>query len=149
MASNTESEVESTLQTTSPSLGGTTLVPSDSSSAPSSSLETTRRDLEKWQLLHTIQILKLELSQKDAILDSMKSEHMQKRDELEEELSETQCDRNLLQQRLKALSKVYEVCIIILSCIIIIMYVIYASFVPRPFVWVGYETMGQKFLRVL
>ena len=66
---------------------------------------------------------------------------MQKRDELEEELSETQCDRNLLQQRLKALSKVYEVCIIILSCIII-MYVIYTSFVPRPFVWAGYKTTG-------
>ena len=110
MASNTESdEVESTLQTTSPSLGATTIMPSDSSSAPCSSLETTRRDLEKWQLLHTIQILKLELSQKDAILDSMRSEHMQKRDELEDELSELQCDHNLLAQRLKALSKVYEV----------------------------------------
>ncbi|XP_019852664.1 PREDICTED: progesterone-induced-blocking factor 1-like [Amphimedon queenslandica] len=83
-------------------------MPSDSSSAPCSSLETTRRDLEKWQLLHTIQILKLELSQKDAILDSMRSEHLQKKDELEEELSELQCDHNLLAQRLKALSKVYE-----------------------------------------
>lgn len=99
----TDSEIESTLaadQFTSLSLSTTT---------SSSRLNQTRQELEKWQLHHTIQLLKLELSQKNVIIDSLKAEHQSKMEEVEEKLSEVECDKKLLQQRQIVLTKLHEV----------------------------------------
>ena len=119
MAAQTDSELESTLAGDQ----GTSLSLSTAADTTSSSrLNATRQELEKWQLQHTIQLLKLELSQKNIIMETVKSDHAHQLEELRETLSEVQCERKLLQQRLKALTHVYEVststtitCILIMS----------------------------------
>lgn len=74
-----------------------------------SRLNATRVELEKRQLAHSIQLLKLELSQKDMIIEALKTEHGSNIDELEEKLGDMTCERNLLQQKLRAMTHVYEV----------------------------------------
>lgn len=106
----TDSEVESspsTIITCDPTTSLSISTTADTTN--SSRLNATRQELEKWQLHHTIQLLKLEVAQKNIIIDTIKSEHSQQTEELEENLSELQCDRNLLQQKLNALTRVYEV----------------------------------------
>ena len=76
----------------------------------SSRLNATRLELERRQLLHTIQLLKLELSQKQLVMDSLKTEHANRVEELQELLSDADCEKKLLQHRLKALTQVHEVC---------------------------------------
>lgn len=75
----------------------------------SSRLNATRIELEKRQLAHSIQLLKLELSQKDMVIEALNTEHTSKVDELEENLGDMMCERNLLQQKLRAMTHVYEV----------------------------------------
>jgi len=42
--------------------------------------------LERKQLLHDLQLLRIELSQKSLIIDNLKAQHMSKVEELEEKL---------------------------------------------------------------
>ena len=60
-----------------------------------------RQIYEKKQLLHDIQVLKIELSQKGLLLDNMKAEYMQRVEDLEEKYGESQHQRQLLQTRLE------------------------------------------------
>ena len=50
-------------------------------------------------MLHDLQVCKIELSQKSLLLDNLKAEYMQKVEELEEKLSETQHQKHILQAR--------------------------------------------------
>ncbi len=58
--------------------------------------------LERKQLLHDLQLLKIELSQKSLTIDNMKAEHMQKVEELEERLGDTVHKKQMLQARLES-----------------------------------------------
>lgn len=75
----------------------------------SSRLNSTRLELERRQLLHTIQLLKLELSQKQLVMDSLKTEQASRVEELQEQLSDADCEKKLLEHRLRALTQVHEV----------------------------------------
>ena len=75
----------------------------------SSRLNATRIELERRQLTHSIQLLKLEVSQKDMVIEALKTDHTNNMDELEEKLSDVTCERNLLAQKLRAMTHVYEV----------------------------------------
>lgn len=48
----------------------------------------SRNDYERKQLLHDLQLLRIELSQKNLVIDNMKAEHISKVDELEERLGD-------------------------------------------------------------
>ena len=72
-------------------------------------LDMTRIELERRQLLHTIQLLKLEINQKNMILDTVKTDSNSQIEELQETLMNVQCEKNLLQQKLKANTQIYEV----------------------------------------
>ena len=100
----TDSEVESTLAT-----GDQFTSLSLSANNSSYRLNATRQELEKWQLHHTVQLLRLELSQKNVIMESLRTEHEQQIEELKENLSEIECDKKLLQQRCHVLTKLHEV----------------------------------------
>ena len=67
-----------------------------------------RVDLEKRQLLHTIQLLKLELSQKQLLLDTDRNEHASELEDLEERLSDALHERKLTQLRLESVTSSYE-----------------------------------------
>lgn len=67
-----------------------------------------RDDLEKCQLLHSIQLLKLELSQKQLIIDTSHNEHASQLEELKELLADTQHEKKLLSLRVQSLSHGYE-----------------------------------------
>ena len=104
--SGTDSEWESTFTgEQSTSLSISTALDTTSSSR----LNATRIELERRQLTHSIQLLKLEISQKNMLIEAMKTEHLNTVEELEEKLSDVVCERKLLQQRLRALTHVYEV----------------------------------------
>jgi len=45
-----------------------------------------KNEYEKKQLLHDLQLLKIELSQKSLVIDNLKAQHMSKIEELEEKL---------------------------------------------------------------
>lgn len=103
--SGTDSEWESTFTgEQSTSLSISTALDTTSSSR----LNATRIELERRQLTHSIQLLKLEISQKNMLIEAMKTEHSNTVEELEEKLSDVVCERKLLQQRLRALTHVYE-----------------------------------------
>ena len=57
----------------------------------------TKQLIERKQLLHDIQVLKIELSQRSLIIDNLKAEHLNKVDELEERLSDAIHQKQLLQ----------------------------------------------------
>lgn len=104
---STDSEYDSTLngdQTSSLSTSATIDV-----TRSSKMLNMTRIELEKRQLLHTIQLLKLELNQKNMILDTIKTNSNSQIEELQETVMNIKCERNLLQQKLKAITQLYEV----------------------------------------
>lgn len=58
--------------------------------------------LERKQILHDLQLLKIELSQKSMIIDNMKAEHMQTVEDLEDRLSEALHKKQLLQAKLES-----------------------------------------------
>ena len=58
--------------------------------------------LERKQLLHDLQLLKIELSQKSMIIDSMKAEHMQTAEDLEDRLSDALHQKQILQAKLES-----------------------------------------------
>ncbi|XP_064636325.1 progesterone-induced-blocking factor 1-like [Lineus longissimus] len=62
----------------------------------------TRQLLERKQLAHDVQLLKIEQSQKTLLIDNLKVEHMQKMEEMEEKLTDALHQKQLLQARLEA-----------------------------------------------
>ena len=64
--------------------------------------------IDRKQLLHDVQVLKIELSQKSLIIDNLKAEHMQKNEELEEKLSDALHQKQILQARLESQLKIQQ-----------------------------------------
>ncbi|CAN9499679.1 unnamed protein product [Ophioblennius macclurei] len=71
-----------------------------SSSDEQRSQKVTRQLLERKELLLNVQLLKIELSQKNLIIDNMKADHMSKVEELEEKLNDTIHQKQVLSLRL-------------------------------------------------
>ncbi|XP_071951587.1 progesterone-induced-blocking factor 1-like [Antedon mediterranea] len=71
-------------------------------SATGASKKVTKQLIERKQLLHDVQLLKIELSQKNQIIDNLKAEHMSKLEELEEKLNDALHRKNVLQAKLEA-----------------------------------------------
>ncbi len=67
-----------------------------------------RDDLERRQLSHTIQLLKLELSQKQLLLETVRSETGGQLEELREQLADAQHEKTLASLRLQSLTHAYE-----------------------------------------
>lgn len=99
-----DSEHEATLAEQSTAAG----LSSTLDSSGSARLDVTREELERRQLLHTGQLLKLELAQKNLLLDSLRHEHASVREELQEKLSDAIHERKLLQLRLTAITHAYQ-----------------------------------------
>lgn len=62
----------------------------------------TKQLIERKQLVHDVQLLKIELSQKNMTIESMKVEHMQRMEEVEEKLHDVSHQRQILQARLES-----------------------------------------------
>ncbi|RUS88293.1 hypothetical protein EGW08_003931 [Elysia chlorotica] len=62
----------------------------------------TKQLIERKQLLHDMQLLKIEVSQKNLALENMKAEHLQLVEELEEKLHDTTHQKQILQARLES-----------------------------------------------
>ena len=60
------------------------------------------------QMAHDIQLLKIELSQKSLMIDSMKAEHMQKVEDLEEGMNEAIHQKNIVQARFQSQSQIEQ-----------------------------------------
>ncbi|XP_041644592.1 progesterone-induced-blocking factor 1 isoform X2 [Cheilinus undulatus] len=98
-----ESE-EISLETTVP----TTEDVSSSDEQRDGSQKVTRQLIERKELLHNIQLLKIELSQKNLIIDNMKADHMSKIEELEERLNDAIHQKQVLALRLDSQLKVAQ-----------------------------------------
>lgn len=59
----------------------------------------TKQLIERKQLLHDVQLLKIELSQKTLLIDNLKAEHMNKVEDLEEKLLNAQHQQKILRVR--------------------------------------------------
>ena len=68
----------------------------------------TKHEIEKKQLLHDLELLRIELSQKNLIIDNMKVDYLSKVDELEEQLADTRHDKQILQARLESQLKLQQ-----------------------------------------
>uniref|UniRef100_A0A8C5GNF7 Progesterone immunomodulatory binding factor 1 n=1 Tax=Gouania willdenowi TaxID=441366 RepID=A0A8C5GNF7_GOUWI len=62
--------------------------------------KVTLQLIEKHELMHNVQLLKIDLSQKNLIIDNMKAEHMSKVEELEEKLNDALHQKQILSLRL-------------------------------------------------
>lgn len=98
------SEVDSTLTPTDHSM---TFSPTLDSSN-SAKLDITREEFEKRQLLHNLQLLKLEISQKNLMIETLKNDQASQYEELREKLSDSLHEKRLLQMRLKSMTHAYE-----------------------------------------
>uniref|UniRef100_T1IU59 Progesterone-induced-blocking factor 1 n=1 Tax=Strigamia maritima TaxID=126957 RepID=T1IU59_STRMM len=90
-----------------------TTIPTDFTLSPESdegkhSKLTLKQQLERKQLLHDLQLLKIELSHKSNIIDNMKAEYMTKVDDLEEKMADVQHQKQVIQARLEAQLKLHE-----------------------------------------
>ena len=103
---HSESDLEATLQTTDHST--TTYSTLDTSDNALSRLNVTKDDLERRQLLHNLQLLKLEVSQKELVIDTLKAEHASQVEDLQERLADLAHEKQLVQARLKSLSQAYD-----------------------------------------
>ncbi|XP_061485960.1 progesterone-induced-blocking factor 1 [Rhineura floridana] len=80
-----------------------TTVPTDdisSSEDREGTIKITRGLIERKELLHNLQLLKIELSQKNLMLDNLKVEYLTKIEELEEKLNDALHEKQLLSLRL-------------------------------------------------
>ncbi|XP_068922882.1 progesterone-induced-blocking factor 1 isoform X2 [Petaurus breviceps papuanus] len=80
-----------------------TTVPTDdisSSEEREGKTKITKQLIERKELLHNIQLLKIELSQKNLIIDNMKVDYLTKIEELEEKLNDTLHQKQLLALKL-------------------------------------------------
>uniref|UniRef100_A0A5F9CIQ7 Progesterone immunomodulatory binding factor 1 n=1 Tax=Oryctolagus cuniculus TaxID=9986 RepID=A0A5F9CIQ7_RABIT len=80
-----------------------TTVPTDdisSSEEQEGKIKITRQLIERKELLHNIQLLKIELSQKNMMIDNLKVDYLTKIEELEEKLNDALHQKQLLTLRL-------------------------------------------------
>ncbi|XP_037655914.1 progesterone-induced-blocking factor 1 [Choloepus didactylus] len=80
-----------------------TTVPTDdisSSEEREGKIKVTRQLIERKELLHNIQLLKIELSQKNMMIDNLKVDYLTKIEELEEKLNDALHQKQLLTLRL-------------------------------------------------
>ncbi|XP_062958916.1 progesterone-induced-blocking factor 1 isoform X1 [Cynocephalus volans] len=80
-----------------------TTVPTDdisSSEEQEGKVKITRQLIERKELLHNIQLLKIELSQKNMMIDNLKVDYLTKIEELEEKLNDALHQKQLLTLRL-------------------------------------------------
>ncbi|XP_031598051.1 progesterone-induced-blocking factor 1 [Oreochromis aureus] len=101
----TAANVSSSLDLESEDISLETTVPttedvSSSDEQRNGSQKVTRQLIERKELLHNVQLLKIELSQKNLIIDNMKADHMSKIEELEERLNDTLHQKQVLVLRL-------------------------------------------------
>ena len=68
----------------------------------------TKHEIERKQLMHDLELLRIELSQKNLIIDNMKAENLAKVDELEEGLSDARHEKQMLQARLESQLKLQQ-----------------------------------------
>ncbi|XP_075447131.1 progesterone-induced-blocking factor 1 isoform X2 [Ascaphus truei] len=88
-----------------------TSVPTDdisSSEERNGSTKITRQLIERKELLHNLQLLKIELSQKNLMIDNLKGEYLTRIEELEEQLNDTLHQKQLLALRLDTQAKLQE-----------------------------------------
>ncbi|XP_078402116.1 progesterone-induced-blocking factor 1 [Cetorhinus maximus] len=88
-----------------------TTVPTDdisSSEEREASTKVTKQLIERKELLHNLQLLKIELSQKNLIIDNLKVEYLTKIEDLEERLNDSLHQKQLLQVRLENQLKVQQ-----------------------------------------
>ncbi|KAG8452256.1 hypothetical protein GDO86_004163 [Hymenochirus boettgeri] len=88
-----------------------TTVPTDdisSSEERNGSTKITRQLIERKELLHNLQLLKIELSQKNLMIDNLKVEYLTKIEELEEKLNDTLHQKQLLALQLDTQSKLQQ-----------------------------------------
>ena len=64
--------------------------------------------LERKQLIHDMQVLKIELSQKNMTIDNLKADSMQKVEELEEKLNDALHKKQILTARLESQLKIQQ-----------------------------------------
>ena len=99
----TENETTSTENTT---VESSTLLTSSALSSSQVDSEgdsrITKDEIERKQLLHDLELLRIELRQKNLVIDNMKVEHLGKVDELEELLDDNRHDKQILQARLES-----------------------------------------------
>ncbi|XP_012943699.1 progesterone-induced-blocking factor 1 [Aplysia californica] len=87
-----------------------TSVPTDLTMSPDHSEAETRNKkrhitkqiIERKQMLHDMQLLKIEVSQKNLALENLKAEHLQQTEELEEKLHDATHQKQILQARLES-----------------------------------------------
>lgn len=72
------------------------------------SQRVTRQLLERKELVHSVQLLKIELSQKNLVIDNMKADHMTKTEELEERLNDALHQKQVLALRLDSQLKLAQ-----------------------------------------
>ncbi|XP_006076099.2 progesterone-induced-blocking factor 1 isoform X1 [Bubalus bubalis] len=80
-----------------------TTIPTDdisSSEEQDGKIKITRQLIERKELLHNIQLLKIELSQKNMMIDNLKVDYLTKIEELEEKLNDALHQKQLLALRL-------------------------------------------------
>lgn len=59
-------------------------------------------------MLHTVQLLRLEVSQKQLVIEALKTERASELEEMREQLADAQHENKLLKLRLQSLSHAYE-----------------------------------------
>ncbi|XP_048880029.1 progesterone-induced-blocking factor 1 isoform X2 [Brienomyrus brachyistius] len=70
--------------------------------------KVTRQLIERKELLHNVQLLKIELSQKNLVIDNLKVDHLTKIEELEEQLNDALHQKQLLSLRLDSQLKLQQ-----------------------------------------
>ncbi|XP_066286354.1 progesterone-induced-blocking factor 1-like [Branchiostoma lanceolatum] len=70
--------------------------------------KVTKQLIERKQLAHDLQLVKIELSQKNLIIENLKAEHVTKVEELEEKLSDALHQRHILQAKLESQLKMHQ-----------------------------------------
>ncbi|XP_017288075.1 progesterone-induced-blocking factor 1 isoform X2 [Kryptolebias marmoratus] len=109
----TAANVSSSLDLESEDISLETTVPttedvSSSDEQRDASQKATRQLIERKELLHTVQLLKIELSQKNLIIDNLKADYMSKTDELEEKLNDALHQKQVLSLRLDSQLKLAQ-----------------------------------------
>ncbi|KAK6173888.1 hypothetical protein SNE40_017265 [Patella caerulea] len=70
--------------------------------------QITKHLIERKQLIHDLQLLRIELSQKNLAIENMKAESIQRVDELEEKLNDALHQKQILQARLESQLAIQE-----------------------------------------
>uniref|UniRef100_A0A671TUK7 Progesterone immunomodulatory binding factor 1 n=1 Tax=Sparus aurata TaxID=8175 RepID=A0A671TUK7_SPAAU len=109
----TAANVSSSLDMESEDISLETTVPttedvSSSDEQRDGSQKVTRQLIERKELLHNLQLLKIELSQKNLIIDNMKADHMSKIEELEERLNDALHQKQVFALRLDSQLKLAQ-----------------------------------------